>query len=440
MTVPKPAAPRRYRNLRSLQGVSRNALHSFYRKGLDAAGVLPDAPFPKRLPALLPQHWWPWVSSYVRHVFQPKHAFPGYGLAAGGRPGVYPLSSDPRNASGESQPIRVSLAGDWATGTIESYWVAEQMRAFAPHYTIHLGDVYYVGEPAEVDENCLGKAPEDVAGVVWPSGSIGSFALNGNHEMYANGNAYFERFLPRLGMLDPRTRRPDGQRASFFCLANEHWAVIGVDTGYNSRGFPILGQIPYLRDLPAIRPTCRLEDRLLEWFRVVVAPLLAGRGVVLLSHHQYYSGFDVGYERPARQLAPYVTGPVLWFWGHEHRLAIYGPHQAAGGFAAHGRCLGHGGMPVARGTPDARKGPTPLLWDNRVYHDYGSGEAIGFNGFANLTFAGDTLTVDYQSLARKSDGDYSGRQLLATERWRVADGRLRLVELRREDAELDGTG
>src|SRR2546426_2837359 len=228
------------------------------------------------------------------------------------------------------------------------------MRAFDPHYTIHLGDVYYVGDREEVDENCLGTAPPDGAAVTWPLGSNGSFALNGNHEMYANGNAYFDRFLPRLGILDPVTRRPRGQGASFFCLLNKYWAMVGLDTGYNSKGFPVLSQVPLLRQLPGIKPTCPLEDRLLEWFRVVVAPLLADRGVVLLAHHQYYSAFDDGYENPARQLCAYVSKPVLWFWGHEHRLAIYGRHGAAGAsrrtaaVSATAGCRWSGGSPTRR--------------------------------------------------------------------------------------------
>src|SRR2546430_7667297 len=64
-------------SLRSLQGVRRSSFHSFYRKGLEAVGFTPDDSFPKKLASLLPRNWWPWVWSYVRHVFQAKHEFPG---------------------------------------------------------------------------------------------------------------------------------------------------------------------------------------------------------------------------------------------------------------------------------------------------------------------------------------------------------------------------
>ncbi len=80
--------------------------------------------------------------------------------------------------------IRIALAGDWATGTDEAAEVAGLMAHFDPHYSIHLGDVYYVGDADEVDENFLGKKTSNYEACRWPRGSHGAFALNGNHEMY----------------------------------------------------------------------------------------------------------------------------------------------------------------------------------------------------------------------------------------------------------------
>ena len=40
---------------------------------------------------------------------------------------------------------------------------------------------------------------------------------------------------------------------------------------------------------------------------------------------------------------------VIWLWGHEHRLAVYGKFQSKNGIKAFGRCIGHGGMPVELG-------------------------------------------------------------------------------------------
>jgi hypothetical protein len=85
----------------------------------------------------------------------------------------------------------------------------------------------------------------------------------------------------------------------------------------------------------------------MAWLSDIVRPTPNDpRGIVLLSHHQCFSRFDDCYPRPARQLAAFFPRPVLWFWGHEHRLAIYEQNAIAGGVSAFGRCIGHGGMPV----------------------------------------------------------------------------------------------
>jgi len=34
--------------------------------------------------------------------------------------------------------------------------------------------------------------------------------------------------------------KAEGQHASYFCLENEHWRIIALDTGYRSIGIPVL--------------------------------------------------------------------------------------------------------------------------------------------------------------------------------------------------------
>jgi hypothetical protein len=53
------------------------------------------------------------------------------------------------------------------------------------------------------------------------------------------------------------------------------------------------------------------------------------RGLILLSHHGPHSAFEAWYQIPAKQLAKVIHRPVIWFWGHEHRLAIYEKFRAA---------------------------------------------------------------------------------------------------------------
>jgi hypothetical protein len=384
--------------------VTPHATRSSGRKDLQDLRNLPRAPFlsylqkqaqpsarrsrlaasqPAKYPALAafsPANLCAWITQYLGHRIGRRHPFAHY--AKGDRDnGVYRLQGD----GGE---IRIALAGDWASGTDEAEDIAGLIRAFKPHYSIHLGDIYYVGDADETDENFLGirNPHNDYEPCCWPAGSRGSFALNGNHEMYALGNAYFDRILPRMGpVIDGRAQ---GQRASYFCLENEHWRIIALDTGYNSIGLPV---IEYF--LP---PDCGLRPEQLDWLRNVVQPRRDDpRGIVLLTHHPYVSRFDRSYPKPARQLAEFLSGPVLWFWGHEHRIAIYEEVAPADGVRTFGRCIGHGGMPVdlSPETPPHPQYRVEFVDDRRYPND--ENLIVGFNGFARLLLRENLLIADY---------------------------------------------
>lgn len=387
-------AQRGGKDLRDLKGLPRNAVGSYIRKAVDkrrpsapvASGAA--APILERFPALKlynPKAWSDWMKSYVKNRLGPRHKFNYYEPLEAGS-GVYPL----RQSAGTH--VRVALAGDWGTGTDEARRVAAAMAATDPHFTIHLGDIYYVGSLAEVNEHVLGidNPHNDYTPCTWPLGSVGSFALNGNHEMYGLGDAYFELLLPQLGIWRPRQR----QQASFFCLENEDWRVIALDTAYNAIGWPFLENL--------LNPRCHLEDQEIAWLRKAVrlGDRDDTRGVVLLSHHQYYSAFDTWYPAAAQQLAAFLKRPVIWFWGHEHRLSVYGLHAFKGGIEAHGRCIGHGGMPVDRWDPDEpllHAECAPMFVDTRPFPN-DEGLDVGYNGFAVLDFDGPALTVRYRDL------------------------------------------
>jgi len=348
-----------------------------------------------------------WIRNYLAYVFHKKHDFPAY--SASSKQAVYELVDE----NNGTQNVKVSIAGDWGTGTNEAEYVADGMLKFKPHFTLHLGDVYYVGDPPSINENCLGiKNPgNNYDPVTWPVGSQGSFALNGNHEMYANGIGYFDVLLPRLGLRDAKGAM-SGQQTSFFSLENQHWRLIGIDTGYNSTGVPILSHIPFINEIPGVGGDCKLRKELIDWVTGVVKPAQDRRGLIILSHHQNYSAFQDNYKKPAQQLWDAgIQRPVLWFWGHEHRLAGYDLY-GTGDLKSFGRCIGHGGMPIDRGDPG--HGPTPVFYDNRLAKN-----TFGVNGFVNLTFSGATLLTEYVDL----DGTKALR-----EEWTVDErGAVRLV-------------
>lgn len=336
------------------------------------------------LSAFLPHNLWPWVSSYLKYVFTPRFPFPSY---SGQKTGVYRLQPT------TGTRFTFAVAGDWGTGTREAQTITDLMAGANPDLTIHLGDVYYVGDDKEIDENCLGKDSEDFSGVTWRHGSQGSFALNGNHEMYANGKPYFTRFLPTLGL-----KSDPGQEASFFCIEAGGWRILALDTGYNSVGLPILSMIPGLSSISAIGGDCHLEKAFLSWLKNTVNPQANPKPTLILSHHEYYSAYkDKDYTRPARQLREYFGDQqVVWLWGHEHRLAIYRMHAKDGGVNAFGRCIGHGGMPVERGIPDTGKAPIEF-YDTRP-HGIENTDKPGRNGFVIVQIDGDALTIDYRDI------------------------------------------
>lgn len=340
------------------------------------------------LAAFLQNNVWPWILSYLKFALTPKFKFPDY--TGKQRNGIYPM------ATSGSGTVTLAIAGDWATGTHESAEIARLMKAKDPDWTIHLGDVYYVGDESEVQQNCLGASENGFTGVKWPHGREGSFALNGNHEMYANGTPYFTTFLKTLGPHGDS----EGQLASFFCLESDHWRIIAIDTGYNSVGIPILSQIPGLKNIPAIGGDCHLEDKLLAWLRDVVKPHESEKATLLLSHNQYFSAFEQQYTKPAKQMADLFKGrEIVWIWGHEHRLAIYDKFTPDQSITAYGRCLGHGGMPTDVGKPDKTKAPLQF-YDTRT-HQLANGAAVGENGYLLVTIKGETLTLDYRDLSDK---------------------------------------
>jgi hypothetical protein len=340
----------------------------------------PDPP-PQGADRFLQAAWLRWAREFLRFVFTPRHAFP--------KPTRPPLVTLPDRCT-------LALASDWGTGTVSAYKVRYEIGRARPDYTIHLGDVYYSGTAAEFTRYVLG--PED-----WPAGARGTFFLNGNHEMYSGGAAYFTLALPAVH-----------QPASYFALETGHWRFVALDTGY----FAKQSALGFVWSKLTRRDPIVLHDDILVWLRdVVFADRADTRPVILLSHHQWYSAFEEGYHRVGAALRDYLPRVVLWFWGHEHKLAGYGRDGVNGLPPVRGRCIGHGGMPIE--LPGS--GPWPVKHPHRVVFvdqrpapDGVGGQRVGLCGYARLRLDGPTLDVCYV--------DEDGVELL-TERWtRTATG------------------
>ena len=325
---------------------------------------------------------WQWLKFYVMNRFGRKADYQTY---SGADRGIYYLQ-------GKNGTASIGVVADWATFTFESCEIATKMAEQTPDYTVHLGDTYYVGEPKEIAANFLG---DDCP---WPRGSQGSFVLLGNHEMYARGIAYYEKLLPEMGIKSGS--KFSGQGAAFFCLENEHWRILGLDTGYHS-----IGKVPLLEMIPFLAPNCHFDDKLMQWleYDVKLGNPDDKRGLVVLTHHQYLSAFkgETEYKKPAEQLAKFIgkDRPIVWIFGHEHKFSMYEKAQLGSGVTAYGRCIGHGGMPIELKDfkkDDGKKGFSKLaMVDTR---ETVAGSELGFNGYALLKVSGAKLEIEYRDL------------------------------------------
>ncbi|MGB4847015.1 MAG: metallophosphoesterase [Saprospiraceae bacterium] len=336
---------------------------------------------------------WPWIKNYLKYRFTPRHVFVTYNTD-GSNTGVYKMVSENSSGNKSANEITIALASDWGTDTPESMLIGLAMDAHKPDYSIHMGDTYYVGLSEEIEQNFM------PGNSYWPYGSIGSFALPGNHEMYSNGNAYFHTLLPWMGIKIPQ-RIP--QQASYMCLETEYWRIIGLDTGHKSVGIPILEYFLSKANLP---------KKLLKWLEDVVKIGEDNKGLIFLTHHQYVSAFSQPFPATGKQLAKIIgkNRKVLWLWGHEHRFAMYGRYATKSGPQAYGRCIGHGGMPqvcLKKFNPQKAMKNNLVLYDNRTRITLDN-EDVGHNGFALLKLQNENLTIEY----------YDEKQMLVSENWK----------------------
>jgi hypothetical protein len=266
-----------------------------------------------------------------------------------------------------SDKTRLILVGDWGTGLTRAVAVADQMRRVVEEgrkqeieqHVIHLGDVYYSGWEREYRKRFLPHWPvdKDETGDL-----LTSWCLNGNHDMYCGGHAYFDFLLE-----DPRFARQ--QRNSFFALRNDYWDIIGMDTAYDDAG---------------------LRDPQAEWIAEKLAD--SKRRSMFLSHHQLFSAYEGPSVALQEKIGPYVGNrPVdVWFWGHEHRCVFYRDHQGV----RNGRLIGNGGVPVYMTHPEDAEHKPPSFYEYRAFKRR-LFEKWAFLGFAVVDLENDRAKVRY---------------------------------------------
>lgn len=259
----------------------------------------------------------------------------------------------------------VGLVADWGTGQPEALEVLKQVKKQNPNVVVHLGDIYYAGTDSEV-ENYFYKPWQDI--LKPESSGITSLVLPGNHDLYAGGQPFYD-LLDKIG-----------QKGSFFCLRNNHWQLIGLDTALHDQ----LGG-----------PPTSLEPSELEWLRDKVQNA-GGRRTVLLSHHQLFSTNEQ-FGELKQSFNPVLKGQVesllpkvdLWLWGHEHDLVIFGDHLGL----KRARCIGGSAFPVGKyEMPDVPKNPDVPFDKQAVLN---KGAAFYQHCYAVMRLDGASAAVDY---------------------------------------------
>lgn len=339
-------------------------------------------PVLNRITDYLIKRVWSWFYYYITSRFGPNHIYKTY---TGANDGIYPMGVE---------PVTIAVTADWATDTRESTVIAKKMESHDPDYTIHLGDTYFVGAPHEIMDNFIGP------GTPWVRGKKGSFAVLGNHEMYARGVAFFDKLLPSLGLKNAQGNY-EGQEAGFFCLENKYWRILGLDTGYHS-----IGKIPIIELIPWFAPDCHFDKLLMDWLyeKLKLDNKDDKRGLLILTHHQYFTAFkkEGEFQVPADQLAKVIgkDRPVLWLWGHEHKLSIFEKAQINDGITAYGRCIGHGGMPIEIKADEFQRntagyGASSLVMVDTRQKPNTKDCPLGYNGYVLLSLTDKNLEVSY---------------------------------------------
>jgi 3',5'-cyclic AMP phosphodiesterase CpdA len=243
-------------------------------------------------------------------------------------------------------------------GTAMAHYIDEGKREKRQVHALHLGDVYYSGWKEEYRSRFL---------PFWPvrsvSEGVASWALNGNHDMYSGGHGYFGYLLS-----DPRFA---GQaRSSRFCLRNDHWQLLGLDTAYEDD------------DLAGDQGS---------W--VADKQRASRRKTMLLTHHQPFSAFEEVDPPFLKKLAPAfaVRGIDAWLWGHEHMCCVYDSNLRD--YLGFGSCIGHGGVPVLLWEG---KTPAGVRWRFTESEVHEGADRWQRFGFAVLDFKDERIEIQYR--------------------------------------------
>jgi hypothetical protein len=205
--------------------------------------------------------------------------------------------------------------------------------------------------------------------------------------MYSGGGGYY-------WLLDQI-----GQKASYFCLKNDNWMFLAMDTGFHDNN-------PFNVDTNMTQLVSQTGWSEAAWHLEQIKNI-GNRKLVLLSHHQLFSPFasvgsvdDKAYAYNPNLYAVFkdtIPNVEWWFWGHEHTLGIYPEYMAL----KRGRCVGASAVPVFKDQQSYAPCPTQLetlngtmpTWDPKAV--LATSNNMYNNCFAMMTLTGASATVEY---------------------------------------------
>jgi hypothetical protein len=268
--------------------------------------------------------------------------------------------------------ITIALVADWGADNDAARLVAAQIKAAKPSIVIHLGDIYYAGQKNEALEALkIWPLADSVTGAI-PPGT--SFGLNGNHEMYSGGHAYFGKVFDAFG-----------QKASYFGLRNKKWQILAFDSAYIEQR------------LLSPEDAAPIDSRLgSQWNWLVDKMKNSTQQTILLSHHQPISAFTQENNDAANLRADFqkfltaAGRPIFgWFFGHEHLCTIYDDAQ----FPYSPRLIGHGCIPHTPPPVNQKPDPGCFAFSKMNFRTNANGDAV--SGFALLKFNGAIIDIQY---------------------------------------------
>lgn len=326
------------------------------------------------------------------------------------------FNSQPAQTVTSTKPLRLFVFGDWGTGLPLADMVTRAVRAQLDasdgkrqQHVIHLGDVYYVGNADEYKTRMLKLWPVKVT----EKSTIGSWSLNGNHDMYSGGHGFFDTLLTESRFLAWH-RDAAGKPSSFFLIEDPDWQIFGLDTSWQlpSLGEAVFGA-PTLGDYGGQNGVLTPEQ--VAWMKKVRKP---AKGCVLLTHHQASSSRTNESQHADEAIAALQKAGLYaqldaWIWGHEHRGVVFKPKsarvdkrlKAAPELCA---CMGHAGVPVpAKNFAAAERKPDVAWEEDRLGADaplYEGKRIVPF-GFGRIDTAPGKLTFkvfDHRNVERYS--------------------------------------